>query len=161
MGVRRGALCTPPTPSLYVYSFNSLHRFVEQKGDFVELGFLFLERTGLEDLGNSQRHLATQERSPRALWSLAAGPGWQRWLWGTAAAQQRPRRCWVALVQQGEALLPRGASISGESLILLRPLLLQAFVYPDRGLAEKVSRVWCLRAGFRERLERHLFPEQE
>lgn len=93
--------------------------------------------------------------------SLAAGPGWQCWLWGTAAAQQRPRRCWVALVQQGEAPLPRGASISRESLILLHPLLLQAFVYPDRGLAKKVSRVWCFCAGFRERLERHLFPEQK
>lgn len=54
MGVRRGALCTsPPSSCLYLYSFNSSHLFIEQKGDFVA-------RTGLEDLGNSQRHLPIQ-----------------------------------------------------------------------------------------------------
>lgn len=42
-------------------------------------------------------------------------------------------------MQRGEASLPRCTSISRESLILLHPLLLEAFVYPDRGLAEKVT----------------------
>lgn len=42
-------------------------------------------------------------------------------------------------MQQGEASLLRCTSISRESLILLHPLLLEAFVYPDHGLAEKVT----------------------
>lgn len=34
----------PPASScLYVYYFNSLHLFVEQKGDFVELFFIYGE----------------------------------------------------------------------------------------------------------------------
>lgn len=41
-------------------------------------------------------------------------------------------------MQQGEASLPRSTSISRESLKLLCPLLLQAFVYPAQGLAETV-----------------------
>lgn len=42
-------------------------------------------------------------------------------------------------MQRGEASLTHGTSISRESLILLHLLLLQAFVYPDHGLAEKVT----------------------
>lgn len=42
-------------------------------------------------------------------------------------------------MQQGEASLPCDTSISRESLILLHPLLLEAFVYSDHGLAEKVT----------------------
>lgn len=42
-------------------------------------------------------------------------------------------------MQRGKASLLRCTSISRESLILLHPLLLEAFVYPDHGLAEKVT----------------------
>lgn len=37
--------------------------------------FLFLARTGLEDLGNSQQHLPIQERSARALGEPGGRPG--------------------------------------------------------------------------------------
>jgi len=68
-----------PSSCLSRYGCNSSHLFIEQKGDFVEL-----ERTGLEDLGNSQQHLPIQSAHPVPSGSLAGGPGEQSWLRGTA-----------------------------------------------------------------------------
>lgn len=62
-----------PSVCIYACFFNPSH-LIEQKGDFLEQFFLPLERTVLKDLGNSWRHLPSQEHSSCALWGHGGRP---------------------------------------------------------------------------------------